>query len=103
MLFPHTNGWSPVVPMHAVTQQELGQRIADARRARRWTQGELAGRVGLDQTAMSRIERGPGPSARSSWPSWPRRSMSRSSICSAPGSGRCWRIAASASASAAAP
>jgi transcriptional regulator with XRE-family HTH domain len=25
-----------------VTQQELGQRIADARRARRWTQGELA-------------------------------------------------------------
>jgi Zn-dependent peptidase ImmA (M78 family)/transcriptional regulator with XRE-family HTH domain len=58
MLFPHTNGCSPVVPMQAVTQQELGQRIADARRARRWTQGELAGRVGLDQTTVSRIETG---------------------------------------------
>lgn len=44
--------------MNAVTQQELGQRIADARRAKRWTQGELAGRVGLDQAAVSRIETG---------------------------------------------
>jgi ribosome-binding protein aMBF1 (putative translation factor) len=47
-----------VMPMQAVTQQEIGQRIADARRARRWTQGELAARVGLDQTAVSRIETG---------------------------------------------
>ena len=44
--------------MQTVTQQELGQRIADARRARRWTQGELAERIGLDQTAVSRIETG---------------------------------------------
>ena len=44
--------------MNAVTQRELGQRIADARRAKRWTQSELAGRVGLDQAAVSRIETG---------------------------------------------
>jgi Zn-dependent peptidase ImmA (M78 family)/transcriptional regulator with XRE-family HTH domain len=44
--------------MNAVTQRELGQRIADARRGRGWTQEELAERVGLTQTVMSRIETG---------------------------------------------
>jgi Zn-dependent peptidase ImmA (M78 family)/transcriptional regulator with XRE-family HTH domain len=44
--------------MQAVTQSELGRRIADARQGRGWTQGELAGRVGLTQTAVSRIETG---------------------------------------------
>jgi Zn-dependent peptidase ImmA (M78 family)/transcriptional regulator with XRE-family HTH domain len=44
--------------MEAVTQQELGQRIAGARRDRGWTQAELATRVGLTQTAVSRIETG---------------------------------------------
>ena len=44
--------------MQAVTQSELGRRVADARQGRRWTQGELAGRVGLTQTAVSRIETG---------------------------------------------
>jgi Zn-dependent peptidase ImmA (M78 family)/transcriptional regulator with XRE-family HTH domain len=44
--------------MNAVTQQELGKRIAEARRAKRLSQGELAGRVGLDQAAVSRIETG---------------------------------------------
>ena len=36
--------------MQAVTQSELGRRVADARQGRGWTQGELAGRVGLTQT-----------------------------------------------------
>ena len=44
--------------MQAVTQSELGRRVADARQGRGWTQGELAGRVGLTQTAVSRIETG---------------------------------------------
>jgi transcriptional regulator with XRE-family HTH domain len=44
--------------LKAVTQQELGQRIADARRSKGWTQGQLAERVGLTQTAVSRIETG---------------------------------------------
>jgi Zn-dependent peptidase ImmA (M78 family)/transcriptional regulator with XRE-family HTH domain len=44
--------------MEAVTQQELGKRIADARRSKGWTQGQLAERVGLVQTAVSRIETG---------------------------------------------
>jgi Zn-dependent peptidase ImmA (M78 family)/transcriptional regulator with XRE-family HTH domain len=44
--------------MNAVTQRELGQRIADARRGRGWTQEDLAERVGLTQTVMSRIETG---------------------------------------------
>jgi Zn-dependent peptidase ImmA (M78 family)/transcriptional regulator with XRE-family HTH domain len=44
--------------MEAVTQQELGERIADARRSKGWTQGQLAERVGLTQTAVSRIETG---------------------------------------------
>ena len=44
--------------MEAVTQQELGQRIAGARRDRGWTQAELAARVDLTQTAVSRIETG---------------------------------------------
>jgi Zn-dependent peptidase ImmA (M78 family)/transcriptional regulator with XRE-family HTH domain len=44
--------------MEAVTQQELGQRIAGARRDRGWTQAELAARVGLTQTVVSRIETG---------------------------------------------
>ena len=44
--------------MEAVTQQELGQRIADARRSKGWTQGQLAERIGLTQTAVSRIETG---------------------------------------------
>jgi len=47
-----------VVGMQAVTQSELGRRVADARQGRGWTQGELAGRVGLTQTAVSRIETG---------------------------------------------
>jgi Zn-dependent peptidase ImmA (M78 family)/transcriptional regulator with XRE-family HTH domain len=44
--------------MEAVTQQELGQRLADARRGKGWTQGQLAERVDLTQTAVSRIETG---------------------------------------------
>jgi Zn-dependent peptidase ImmA (M78 family)/transcriptional regulator with XRE-family HTH domain len=44
--------------MQAVTQGELGRRVAEARQGRGWTQGELAGRVGLTQTAVSRIETG---------------------------------------------
>jgi Zn-dependent peptidase ImmA (M78 family)/transcriptional regulator with XRE-family HTH domain len=44
--------------MQAVTQSELGRRVADARQGRGWSQGELAGRVGLTQTAVSRIETG---------------------------------------------
>jgi Zn-dependent peptidase ImmA (M78 family)/transcriptional regulator with XRE-family HTH domain len=44
--------------MQAVTQRELGRRVADARQGRGWTQGELAERVGLTQTAVSRIETG---------------------------------------------
>jgi Zn-dependent peptidase ImmA (M78 family)/transcriptional regulator with XRE-family HTH domain len=44
--------------MEAVTQEELGRRIAEARRGQRWTQGELAERVGLTQTVVSRIETG---------------------------------------------
>jgi Zn-dependent peptidase ImmA (M78 family)/transcriptional regulator with XRE-family HTH domain len=46
------------VSMQAVTQQELGRRIAEARRALGWTQGQLAERAGLTQTAVSRIETG---------------------------------------------
>jgi Zn-dependent peptidase ImmA (M78 family)/transcriptional regulator with XRE-family HTH domain len=44
--------------MKAVSQHELGERVADARRGRGWTQGELAARVGLTQTSVSRIETG---------------------------------------------
>ena len=44
--------------MQAVTQDELGRRVADARQGRGWTQGELARRVGLTQTSVSRIETG---------------------------------------------
>jgi Zn-dependent peptidase ImmA (M78 family)/transcriptional regulator with XRE-family HTH domain len=44
--------------MEAVTQEELGRRIADARRDLGLTQGELAERVGLTQTVVSRIETG---------------------------------------------
>jgi Zn-dependent peptidase ImmA (M78 family)/transcriptional regulator with XRE-family HTH domain len=44
--------------MKAVSQHELGERVADARRRRGWTQGELAPRVGLTQTSVSRIETG---------------------------------------------
>src|SRR5918992_2043677 len=44
--------------MQAVTQQELGGRIAEARHALGWTQSELAERAGLTQTAVSRIETG---------------------------------------------
>ena len=44
--------------MEAVTQHELGQRIADVRRGKGWTQGQLAERIGLTQTAVSRIETG---------------------------------------------
>jgi Zn-dependent peptidase ImmA (M78 family)/transcriptional regulator with XRE-family HTH domain len=44
--------------MEAVSQEELGRRIAEARRGQRWTQGELAERVGLTQTVVSRIETG---------------------------------------------
>jgi Zn-dependent peptidase ImmA (M78 family)/transcriptional regulator with XRE-family HTH domain len=44
--------------MRAVTQQELGQRIADARRRKGWTQGDLGASVGLSQTAVSRVETG---------------------------------------------
>jgi Zn-dependent peptidase ImmA (M78 family)/transcriptional regulator with XRE-family HTH domain len=44
--------------METVTQQELGRRIADARRGLGWTQGALAERVGLTQTVVSRIETG---------------------------------------------
>jgi Zn-dependent peptidase ImmA (M78 family)/transcriptional regulator with XRE-family HTH domain len=44
--------------MKAVSQQELGERVADARRRKGWTQGELAARVGLTQTSVSRIETG---------------------------------------------
>jgi transcriptional regulator with XRE-family HTH domain len=44
--------------MEAVTQQELGRRIAAARRGKGWTQGQLAERIGLTQTAVSRIETG---------------------------------------------
>jgi len=59
MLFPHTNGCSPGEPeMKAVSQHELGERVADARRRKGWTQGELAARVGLSQTSVSRIETG---------------------------------------------
>ena len=44
--------------MKAVSQHELGERVADARRRKGWTQGELAARVGLTQTSVSRIETG---------------------------------------------
>jgi len=44
--------------MKAVSQHELGERVADARRGKGWTQGELAARVGLTQTSVSRIETG---------------------------------------------
>ena len=58
MLIPHTNWRSQGGGMQAVTQSELGRRVAEARQGRGWTQGELAGRVGLTQTAVSRIETG---------------------------------------------
>ena len=74
--------------MDAVTQQELGQRIAGARRDRGWTQAELATRVDLTQTAVSRIEsarrlaRGAGRLAEAiGVPVL---------ACAGPGSGRCW-------------
>ena len=44
--------------MKAVSQHELGERVADARRRKGLTQGELAARVGLTQTSVSRIETG---------------------------------------------
>jgi Zn-dependent peptidase ImmA (M78 family)/transcriptional regulator with XRE-family HTH domain len=44
--------------MKAVSQDELGRRIADARHGKGLTQEELAARVGLTQTAVSRIETG---------------------------------------------
>ena len=44
--------------MKAVSQHELGERVADARRRKGWTQGKLAARVGLTQTSVSRIETG---------------------------------------------
>ena len=37
---------------------ELGQRVAEARASRRLTQGALAEQIGLDRTAVSRIESG---------------------------------------------
>ncbi|HET9006681.1 MAG TPA: XRE family transcriptional regulator [Actinomycetes bacterium] len=44
--------------MKAVSQHELGERVADARRGKGWTQGQLAARVGLTQASVSRIETG---------------------------------------------
>ncbi len=41
-----------------LTQSELGQRIAEAREAARLSQAELGARLGLGQSAVSRIESG---------------------------------------------
>jgi transcriptional regulator with XRE-family HTH domain len=40
------------------TQEELGTRLADARKAAGVTQAELASQVGLDRTALVKIENG---------------------------------------------
>ncbi len=37
---------------------EIGQQIKAARKARRWTQAELAQMAGIDRTTMGSIERG---------------------------------------------
>jgi transcriptional regulator with XRE-family HTH domain len=40
------------------TQAELGQQIAHLRQVKGWDQAELGAKVELDQSAISRIERG---------------------------------------------
>lgn len=42
----------------ALTSEELGGRIAAARRAAHMTQEQLAQRLGIDRTAMAKIEKG---------------------------------------------
>lgn len=41
-----------------LTRMEIGKAIRDARKARKWTLEELAGRVGTDTGNLSRLERG---------------------------------------------
>lgn len=50
------------VDYDAVKLQWAGQRIAEARKARGWSQAELGKRMGLAQTQISRIERNPDSS-----------------------------------------
>ena len=40
------------------TQEQIGHKIAELRRARGWDQGQLGVRVGLEQPVISRIEHG---------------------------------------------
>lgn len=41
-----------------LTSQELGRRIAEARRAAHMTQEKLAEKLGIDRSAMTKIEKG---------------------------------------------
>lgn len=41
-----------------MTMQNLGQQIKAARKARKWTQADLAKMAGIDRTTMGSIERG---------------------------------------------
>lgn len=48
----------PLIQMKYKVNQKLGKRIRKYRRERRMSQEELADRVGLHYTTISRIERG---------------------------------------------
>ena len=42
------------------TRQQIAAKVRELRRARRWTQAELAGHLQLSQNRLSDIERGDG-------------------------------------------
>lgn len=57
-MFQVKGGWKGDAMQSLVTENNLGYLLKDARKSRGLTQGEAAHAVGLDQTAISRVETG---------------------------------------------